>query len=333
MNALMVGGKSSIEAAQADKIFVEDWSIQYGNPYMVAADEGNAESTLYEDGPELVFHEPPLAVLDRPIAFVDGVRRGEASLYLRRPDGSISRGVAGAHGRGAVLCHPGRRPEFERCGVSRLVIWGGGAKEPLPSHGGGWKWEAASIADPSPDAPLQDIQKRMRLAEGQLAEELCTDGYLVLLDGPLTFVQSRDKPIVGYIKTHHQARLAPEHQAQLPELRPGQRSSIFTVGADQYSCYLRLTPPGPQSGPWAGIVRIETPQSAGFADAQRVADMVTATIPRYAGIPHRDPRAPQNLQPVGALERHLRHLMGDEALAQRAIRRAVAQLSGRGNSV
>jgi hypothetical protein len=41
---------------------------------------------------------------------------------------------------------------------------------------------------------------------------------------------------------------------------------------------------------------------------------------------HRDPRAPQNLQPVGALERQLRHLLGPADYAARAVRDAVAQL-------
>jgi hypothetical protein len=50
-------------------------------------------------------------------------------------------------------------------------------------------------------------------------------------------------------------------------------------------------------------------------------------LPRYAGLGHIDPRAPQNLQPVAALERHLRHGLGDIALAVRATREAVAVLA------
>ena len=36
----------------------------------------------------------------------------------------------------------------------------------------------------------------------------------------------------------------------------------------------------------------------------------------------------ENLQPIGALENHLRHLLGDSRLAQRAVRAAVAHKSG-----
>ncbi|MGZ6885814.1 MAG: hypothetical protein ACXVJA_06350, partial [Acidimicrobiia bacterium] len=49
-------------------------------------------------------------------------------------------------------------------------------------------------------------------------------------------------------------------------------------------------------------------------------ETVTATLPRYASEPHKDPRAPQNLYPVGGLERDLRHRLGDPDLLYRALR-------------
>ena len=147
------------------------------------------------------------------------------------------------------------------------------------------------------------------------------------MDGPLSYVRSRDLPVVGYVKTHSRALLDLESHARVPRLTAGQRTSVFALGADRYSAYLRLAPVSATSGPWTGIVRIEIPQSAGLDAAIEVADAVAATIPRYAGIAHRDPRAPQNLQPVGALEKHLRHLLGDSGLARRAVRESVASLA------
>jgi hypothetical protein len=44
-----------------------------------------------------------------------------------------------------------------------------------------------------------------------------------------------------------------------------------------------------------------------------------------ASEPHIDPRAPQNLVPIGALERQLRHRMGDPGLVYRALRSAVTE--------
>ena len=56
-----------------------------------------------------------------------------------------------------------------------------------------------------------------------------------------------------------------------------------------------------------------------------IADRTAALLPLVASAPHLDPRAPQNLVPVGALERVLRHRMGDGGLVYRALRAAVSQ--------
>src|SRR5207245_11184640 len=99
-----------------------------------------------------------------------------------------------------------------------------------------------SVAEPSPDAPLKDLETRMRQEEGRLAEVLCAEGYLTVVDGPLNFVRSRDLPVVGYVKTHYRALLDPEHHRRIPELGPGERTSLFRLGDDRYSAYLPLAP-------------------------------------------------------------------------------------------
>jgi hypothetical protein len=311
-------------------IFVEDWQATYGSPYLVLPEDyGLARVEIVEDGGELRFHDSKRTKAQGgTIAFVDGVRRGEASLYRHNAKtGALARGIAGSHASGAVLAGDGRPATFAHERVRRLVIWGSGLgsdQGELPPVPGGWSWEVRSIADSLPDAPLRELQTRMREEEGRLAEELAAAGHLVVVDGPLNFVRSRDLPVVGYVKTHHRALLSPDRHRRIPELEPGSRTSLFTLGDDRYSCYLRLTRSTALSGPWAGIVRIEIPQSAGLAKAVGTADQVALAVPRFAGVPHRDPRAPQNLQPVGALESHLRRLLGDSRLAVRAVRDAAA---------
>lgn len=309
-------------------IFVEEWAAAYGSPYLVPPDDpGSARVELVEDGAELRVHGPGAHGVTKPIAFVDGVRRGEASLYQHDPSsGSIGRAVAGGHACGAVIVHAGHRPEFGEVRVRRLVIWGSGLIASLPAVVGGWAWDSVSIADAAPDAPLRELQTRMRQEEGRLAEALCETDHLAIVDGPLNFVRSRDLPVVGYVKTHHRALLDPQHHARIPRLAAGERTSLFRLGEDRYSCYLRLTDGAPAAGPWSGIVRLEVPQSAGLKEAVVVTDQVARVIPPFAGVLHRDPRAPQNLQPIGALESHLRHLLGHAGLATRAVREAVARL-------
>jgi hypothetical protein len=307
-------------------VFVEDWGATYGPAYLVHPnDTGSVSAELIEDGDRLVPHEgtPPD---DRhgPMAFVDGVRRGEASLWQEdATSGRSGRGVAGGHACGGVIANGGGAA-FGETRIRRMIIWGSGLGGNLPAVAGGWSWEVASVADQHPDAPLKELQIRMRQEEGRLAEQLCAEGYLTVVDGPLNFVRSRDLPVVGYVKTHHRALLDPQHHRLIPRLGPGQRCSLFRLGNDRYSAYLRLAPVAATSSPWSGIVRIEIPQSAGLDAAVATANRIAGSIGRYAGVAHRDPRAPQNLQPIGALESHLRHLLGSAGLATRAVRAAVA---------
>ena len=167
----------------------------------------------------------------------------------------------------------------------------------------------------------------MREAEGRLAERLVDDGWLTVVDGPLNFVRSRDVAVIGYVKSHYRALLPPAQHARVPELTARQRSSLFLKRADIYSCYFRLAAPPPYGGPWSGIARLEIPSSVGLTEAAAAADRAAARLCRYAGVPHKDPRAPQNLQPVSRLERHLRRLLGDESLAVRATRAAALATS------
>jgi hypothetical protein len=170
----------------------------------------------------------------------------------------------------------------------------------------------------------------MRAAEQDLAREYFEDGYLTVLDGPLSRLRSLDGVhVVGYVKTHRTMHLSVDAHRRVPSLGAGQRTSLFRIGDERLSCYLRLAERGPTMPPWAGIVRLEMPASAGLGTAAAQADVLAVALLRFAGVAHRDPRAPQNLQPVGALEKHLRALLGPSGLATRAIRESVAYLAAR----
>lgn len=301
-------------------LFFEDWDASYGSPYLIGDDQPDGAAVLAETGAG--FRIAPLPSEPRPTAFVDGVRRGEGLLYRQTTSGALLRGTVGAFGCGAVLCEAGRRPVFGPLEINRLVIFGGGIPVSLPAVDG-YAWESAAIASTEPDAPLQELQTRMRVAEGRLAEHLSSEGWLAVVDGPLNFIRSRDLPVVGLVKTHHRPLLPPNQHVEVSTLICGERTPLFVLGTDRYSCYVRIAVPGPRSSPWHGIVRVEVPQSSGLEIARATVDEVTVVLPRYAGISHRDPRAPQNLQPIGALEKHLRRRLGPSRLAGRAARMAV----------
>jgi hypothetical protein len=72
-------------------------------------------------------------------------------------------------------------------------------------------------------------------------------------------------------------------------------------------------------------VRCEASNTLPLAEVALLADRTAALLPAVASLPHRDPRAPQNLVPIAGLERALRHRMGDPGLVMRRLREAVAE--------
>jgi len=308
------------------RIFVESWSAEYGSPMHIDESDAVNGTAHLIDEEGFAFVEP--SDVERPaIAFVDGVRRQEAALSQWHEEHVVP-GIAGAYAVGAVVAKPRESPIFFREIVDRLVIWSSGLSGSLPKDSSGWSWREDSTPDPNPAAPIRRLQELMRRAEAQLADNLAEEGHLVVMDGTLWFASSYDKRnVAGYVKTHH-VRLLPEAEARrLPELPAGYRTTIFRTDANRYACYLRLAPRPKFHAPMSGIVRLEFSGSLPLDEVRVMADRFAATIPAFAGVAHIDPRAPQNLQPIGALEIRLRHLLGDIALAERAVRGAVATLN------
>jgi hypothetical protein len=97
---------------------------------------------------------------------------------------------------------------------------------------------------------------------------------------------------------------------------------LTTSSYRRYSCYLRLS--GERGHPFSGVVRLEVSGELSLAEARRLLSLAARTLPRYASVPHKDPRAPQNLFPIGALERELRRRLGEHAIVHRALRAAAA---------
>jgi hypothetical protein len=308
-------------------MFIEP-NPRYSDPYGIDDEEEvDLEAVLIEDGEDVLqAHDLSPALPDGPIYFVDGVRRTDFRAHDILEQGTVVRGLAGSFGVGAVLCTPGTRPSFTKVDIQHRLFWTHGHHVGLPSSDG-WKWSLTSLSSTDPDQLLPALQRCMRDAEADLADELAADGAVVVRDGPLNRLYGINAEVVGLVKSHHKTYLPPETHREVPGTiaNPGQRTSLFRIRDEVWGCYLRLPTHGRVS-PWAGIVRIDVPASGGLPSASSVADRVCALIPRYSGIAHTDPRAPANLQPIGALETHLRHLLGDPAGAVRGAMDAAALL-------
>jgi len=166
------------------------------------------------------------------------------------------------------------------------------------------------------------LQNIMREAEGVLAQTVFEGGEaeLLVLDGPLTYFAQG--PVVGMIKRQSRSYLPIDRTTILAVLSEGQRTPLFRLGEqrlERYSWYSRLASVRPIDGGMTGIVRLEVATSIGLERARELADLTTSVLPRFASVVGRDPRAPQNLYPVGQLERILRHRLGDGALVKRAL--------------
>jgi len=307
-------------------MFVEP-DPRYGDPYGIDDDtEPDEEAVLLEDGDGvLLAHDLDPGLPEGPLYFVDGVRRTDFRVHDILETGMVVRGLGGSFGVGAVCCTPGARPTFAAVDIQRRLFWTHGHAAELPEVSG-WLWQTEGLASTDADQLLPALQRRMRDAEADLAEDLATEGVIVVRDGPLNRLYGASVEVVGLVKSHHKTYLPADKHREVPGTlaRPGQRTSLFRLRDEAWGCYLRLPTRGRVS-PWAGIVRIDVPASGGVVRASDVADRVCALIPRYSGVAHTDPRAPANLQPIGALETRLRHLLGDPAGAIRAARDAAAR--------
>ncbi len=296
---------------------VESWDPDYGSqsvPDLIDSTE-NVDPSV-----ELAADKwrPLLPDVDaaEDILFVDGVRRVDANLWIERDGQFPGFGLAATFAAGAVRCNGGAKVIAAE--VRRGVFTGVDA-DPVATKVG--VYEVMSTRGSTPEELWLGIQERMGDLEGEVAEAN-QDVALVVVDGPLSHRRHVERA-VGYVKTQHVQYLPDELRSTLTELPAGYRTPLFltTTSWSRFSWYLRLSN---GAGPAGGLVRCEVKADMPVGEAARIAGLVSATLPRYASARHKDPRAPQNLYPIGGLERELRRRLGDRDLAMRALRGAAA---------
>jgi hypothetical protein len=302
---------------------VDPWDPEYGASTvdLLLDDAPQAIEFAIEDRPwEPIALPPPV---DLPcFAFVDGVRRIDIRLFAEDDD-SAAPALAGSWAVGSAWST--RPPAIDNVAVGRALVVGGGL-----SHGdvgvrvgsNDLVYRFTSVSGIDPFDPILGLQNAMRAAEAKLAIDVFELGRadLVVQDGPLTYFVNG--PIIGLIKRQSRAYLPPERHAILAKLARGERTPLFRLGEqrlERYSWYARIASGRPIDGTMTGIIRLEIPAEVGVPQARRLADLATGTMPRFASVAGHDPRAPQNLYPVGQLERLLRHRLGDPELLKRAL--------------
>lgn len=316
------------------RLRLDPWSADFGPSVALLEEEDESEACFDVELPRGEWK--PLEAEGEPpseIALVDGVRRVDA--YLRLEDGAHSfPAMLGTLAAGAVCLRLGeprdmraalggppvvKRVLFSLCPELHL----GALPADLPLPGG---YETCAVAGDAPEALLQRLQNRMRAEEALVCSQLAHP--FVLADGPIHYIlKSAGCDLVGFIKSHRRMLLPDDLVSVLTELAPGQRTPLLELrrlleGSQHvlYTWYLRLAAPSAHETSLAGIARLEVLGELGKARALELARLTSLMLPRLVGGRYRDPRAPQNLVPIAALERELKRRLGDPGLVARIVR-------------
>lgn len=308
---------------------VDPWTPDYAAPFDADAPQPGAANGGPNAAPAATVDEqvevapadwaprtPPAgAAAPGTILFVDGVQRIDAWVWIRTPDGGARPGIAASYAAGVTCCDG--KAHVAAVEVRR-GLFSAAAAEPINARRVVYRPYGAS--GETPDHLRHAVQQRMGELEVELAGR-CGPADLIVVDGPLRGRQNVPGA-AGFIKTHNVRYLSEATHPVVGRLQAGQRTPLFlmTTSWTRYSWYVRL--PCPVGHPWSGIVRCEASADQPAAAAIAIADMTAATLPRFASTAHKDPRAPQNLYPIGGLERTLKHRLGDPALLFRELRSA-----------
>jgi hypothetical protein len=324
---------------------VDAWDPSYGLTLDLEDDlqESTAKVQVDLEVPASQWHAID-ARAGRPVPgamlFVDGVRRIEAHVWIDDEPGHLGAGRAtqataalcASYAAGVVCCY-GRQAHLVTAEIRRGLFSVASHASEIVTRAG--RYQANRVTAGPAGVPLmarlsQALQRRLADVEMLAAAEArsaihdhgpAPDDDLLIIDGPLRGRQHLPRAL-GYIKSHHATYLPPDINGLVGALAPGQRTPVFLMGTswERHSWYLRL--PGSTGSPWSGVVRIECAAALPIAEVTRLADLSQVSLGRFASASYKDGRAPQNLYPIGGLERELRHRLGDPRLLYRGLREA-----------
>jgi hypothetical protein len=302
---------------------LDPWAAEYEGSIQLGEEDEAVAVDIRVESAAWAAVRPGKAPLPRRIAFVDGVRRIEHRLLIGDGERTVF-GLLGSFGVGAVTVDGAARVGHEAIG--RVAVAGGGVTleafvAPVDGRGS-LLFEPRSEPENTPVAPVEGLQKAMRHNEAGLAERLSAEADVVFLDGPLTFLTAAARgSVVGFVKRLLRNYLDASAHALLPRLGVGERTPLFLIPGREprYSWYVRIARGRPIESALTGVVRLEARAARGLDEAKALADLSARELRRFASDAMRDPRAPQNLFPIGGLEARLKHLLGDAALVRRAV--------------
>ncbi|MCH8051320.1 MAG: hypothetical protein IIC86_04810 [Chloroflexi bacterium] len=317
---------------------LDPWTPTYESALQIDEDETGPQPDVdpFVETDDWRAREPQFVERPRTIAFVDGVQRVEMRVIGDR-DGKTVYGAFASVAVGAVFTREGGSEVAAETPL-RILALADGETHPavsIPCGEATLEFKSRPTAASGLSGVQEAVQSARREAEIALGERLDEQGHeMVVVDGRLNWQPKRKAMVIGLIKTIHKRYLDDEQAAVIATLAPRTRTPLFRIGRDRavYSWYLRLTEGRAIDHAWAGVIRVETLETIGIEAAVKLADLTAYHLPTFASDSMHDPRAPQNLYPIGGLEDQLRHSLGDPEWIRRHIEmhfaREVAQVSG-----
>lgn len=336
------------------KLRLDPWASDYGTSLqaeeVVVGEVERVSLYVERDESEWVAIAPPHATDEWPhVLFIDGCRRIDARVFLEDERRQLAFGLLGscAVGVASSLRDSGiHQAHFlDLWDIDQVCILSGGHQvaaftidQGLASQFGALRFRIVSTEARELDALEGTLQSDMLRKERALAARLIDQfpDALILCDGPRPLLGGEEN-VVGYVKTIRDQKIPPEQINQVRLLEEGQRSPLYLVHTKDprhqyYEWFLRLRDPRPWLHSFAGLVRLQA--LAGSAPASRLAEVVRLAdwsclqLPLFSSRQHQDPRAPQQLLPIRALESELRRRMGDTRLLRRRITSYLARQGG-----
>ena len=257
----------------------------------------------------------------RELVFVDGVERREARISAEDGEGTRLPGLLVSYAAGAVW--PTTAAPIRDVTVQRRVLLAEGRVADavtMVASNGVFEFRPAHSAESDFNGLGTTLNGLRASLEVDVTRRAAAAGpEVVIVDGPLP--ASLPANVVGLIKTPHVLPgVVTKHFDRLNGLRAGERSPVFVRRRSDrafYSWFVCLRTPAPFDLALSCLALLE--MDAPLAQARDTADITAADLPRYASERFQDRRAPQNLRPVGVLERELRHRLGDPLLVGRLL--------------
>lgn len=332
----------------------DPWMVEYNSAFM-ADDAPDRRKVMSDIETSDWWPITPLAqdALYETLLFTDGSRRVEARVLLEDERRQVAFGALGSFAIGSVSCCAmgSRQAQFMDLGsfgvtpVQRVCTLSSGYElahfelvSPFVNYLGRLEYTVKPSSETDPDAVVRQLQTEMLAYERLLAARLA-DSYpeaLIITDGQRPAVGALPN-VVGYLKTIHALPLSDTQLAVVRQLEAGQRSPLYLIdsgdkNSQKFEWFLRLRDPRPWLYSFAGMVRLQAHAGsdpvARLSEVQALADWLATLLPRFSTRQHQDPRAPQQLLPIRALEPQLRRQMGDVQLIRRRIMSYLQGLEG-----